>query len=89
MADIDCSVCQKEIVGSVAILHDDEDVVDWSDRGLATYRGENEDGKLTEWVMLHLNCFNDLLQEIYKSERMVAFNLMITTVPVAREALGM
>jgi hypothetical protein len=39
--------------------------------------------------MLHLSCFDDLLKEIYKSERMVAFNLMITTVPVAREALGM
>lgn len=92
MADIDCSVqtCQKEIVGTVVILQDEEDVVDWTtDHGLGTYTGEDEQGDRTTWVMMHVTCFEDLLQEIYRAERMVAFNLMIAPVPVAREALGM
>lgn len=76
-------------MGTVVMLFDETGEIEWNEAGLATYEGRNYDGADTEWVMMHQACFAKLLEEIYKSERQVAFSLIIGDVPVVREALGM
>jgi hypothetical protein len=87
--ELTCSLanCDTEVLGTGVILADTFGIdFDWDSGRFDTYIG-NMDGKKTEWVVLHPNCFLALFNELTRQSQNTVLMWAVGQVAEIREAL--
>lgn len=86
-----CSIkeCGKEIVGVGVLLADEfEAGIKWREGGFLPYTGIKDDGKETEYIIIHPVCFIDLFNEFTRQQSQTALMIMVAHTGDLREALA-